>query len=115
MPSKTPPLILPQGIVPVVGGQAQTEPRIVRIDQFEELAASLIEYFDHPRFPNAQVTGLVSAEGTQVESAAGATEHVITIKFFGERRVEWFTKIGILAKILAENVNGKFPEKSPSA
>lgn len=77
--------------------------------QYEEIAASIIQYFDHPKFPEAGITSLISTEGMDVGSGAGDSEVWIRIMFKAEKSPEWFTKIAILCKILAENIQGNFP------
>jgi hypothetical protein len=89
-------------------------PTLVTFAQYPEIAASLLTYFNDPRFPNAPVTSLVKLEAMTAEGGAGASEHWVRITFQAERDVEWYSNMGILAKLLAQNPTGKFPRKVSS-
>jgi hypothetical protein len=82
---------------------------LVTIAQFDELATGVISYFNHPNFPNAAISNLVEVTGTDASTGAGASVISIYIQFKAERDPEWYSKVGLLAKIVAENVNGNYP------
>lgn len=110
--------LLPPRTILGPDGQAYVAPVVeeeeappVTLRQYEEIAASIIQYFDHPKFPEAGITSLISTEGMDVGSGAGDSEVWIRIMFKAEKSPEWFTKIGILCKILAENIQGSYPRK----
>lgn len=84
------------------------QPKYVKIGEFEEIAASIIGYLNRPE---TGITPRVKVVAMAAESGAGSTETWYQITFTAERDAEWYPKMGILAKILMENVGYQFPRK----
>lgn len=99
-------------VVQVIGGKVQDkDPELLTLAQFDEIAVSLIEFFGSSNFPEAPITSLVDCECVEASGHAGSSEILVRINFSTQRQMDWYTKIGMLAKILAENATGKFPRK----
>ncbi len=83
-------------------------PDYVKVSEFQEIAASIISYFNSPE---KGITSRVKVAATAVEGGAGATETIVQITFKAELHSDWFTQIGVLAKILTENIGYQFRRK----
>lgn len=80
----------------------------ILVDEFENVAGAIIDYFNDPDFPNVKVKtdpGRVQVEGMQVDLGT-ASETWIKVTFECVRASVWYGLWGGVARMLAENGGG---------
>lgn len=106
----------------VVGGRevplpSDKDEAILPVSDFNEIAASVINFFTNANFPNEPIIGkITTSDLTKADFGTGGfVEYKMQIKVLGERSPDWYTKWALLSSILAEERPTGLPRKVNSA
>lgn len=96
-----------------IARDVEPESRIITIAEWNnEIAPALVAFFNDPHFPNAAVPATLGIE--EVKETAlpdGGTMCSCEIMLKGKNDWNWFTTVGVVAKVLAENIGGAHARK----